>query len=154
MYLFICVYFCVTVKAYQTLCTGVCVVAAVSYLSVSADFLVLVELDGEFRMLSACVCSVCLSVWVSWLARVCLCACVEVCLLVGLGLHVCECAYRKVQECVLCVCVCITGYGVTAGSSSPQTRPDDEEGSGSASAAVCCAAGNLGHGLGLRLNEK
>ncbi|CAB1419351.1 unnamed protein product [Pleuronectes platessa] len=48
------------------------------------------------------------------------------------------------------------GSGVTGRSSSPQTRPDDEEGSGSVRcAALCCVAvSNLGHGLGLRLNEK
>lgn len=48
------------------------VVAAVSYLSVSADFFVLVELDGLFHMLSACVCSVSLSVCV-FLTRLCVC---------------------------------------------------------------------------------
>lgn len=37
------------------------VMAAVLYLSVSADFFVLVDLDGLFRMLSACVCAVCVS---------------------------------------------------------------------------------------------
>lgn len=54
------------------------------------------------------------------------------------------------------VCVCVAVYGVTGRSSSPQTRPDDEEGSGlERSAAVCwVAVSNLGHGLGLRLNEK
>lgn len=54
------------------------------------------------------------------------------------------------------VSVCVAGYGVTGRSSSPQTRPDDEEGSSSVqSAVVCCVAvSNLGHGLGLRLNEK
>lgn len=50
------------------------VVAAVSYLSVSVDFFVLVELDGLFRMLSACVCSVCLSVCV-FLASLCVFVC-------------------------------------------------------------------------------
>ncbi len=106
------------------------VVAAVSYLSVSADFFVLVELDGLFRMLSVCVCPVCLSVCV-FLARSCVLVCTNrnmsaLCS----GLCVCECAYRNVQECE-CVCVCVAGYGVTGRSSSPQTRPDDEEGSGS-----------------------
>lgn len=56
------------------------------------------------------------------------------------------------------VSVCVAGYGVTRRSSSPQTRPDDEEGKrlgAVQSAAVCCVAvSNLGHGLGLRLNEK
>ena len=57
-------------------------VFVVSYLSVSADFFVLVELDGLFRMLSVCVCPVCLSVCV-FLAPdlVCLCARAEICLL-------------------------------------------------------------------------
>lgn len=130
-------------------------VAAVSYLSVSADLFVLVELDGLFRMLSACVCSVCLSVCV-FLAF----SCVFVCTSWNMsafyfGLYVCERAYRTVQECEH-VCVCVAGYGVTGRFSSPQTRPDDEEGSGSVqSAAVCCVAvSNLGHGLGLWLNEK
>lgn len=40
------------------------VAAAVSYLSVCADFFVLEELDGLFHIKSACVCSVCLSVCV------------------------------------------------------------------------------------------
>lgn len=64
------------------------VVAAVSYLSVSADFFVLVELDGLFRMLSACV--FCLPICLCFLVSlVCvLCARVEICLL---SAQVCVC---------------------------------------------------------------
>lgn len=55
----------------------VLVVAAVSYLSASEDFFILVELDGFFRTVSACVCSVCLSVCVFLALLVCVCACVH-----------------------------------------------------------------------------
>lgn len=96
------------------------VVAAVSYLSVSADFFVLVELDGLFRMLSACVCSVYLSVCV-FLAR----SCVFVCTSRNMsalcsGLCVCECAYRNVQECE-CVSCRLRGHRQVL-ISSDQTR--------------------------------
>lgn len=52
----------------------------------------------------------------------------------------------------MCKNVCVAGDGVTGGSSSPQTRLDDE-GAGRAG-GVCGAVSNLGHGLGLHLNEK
>lgn len=130
------------------------VATAVSYLSASADFFILVELDGFFRMMSACVFR--LPVCLRSPGPPLVCVCVrkqqkKKCLLWFICVCVCERAYRNVQE-----CVCIAGYGVTGGSSSPQTRPDDEEGSGWVrGAAVCCGVvSNLGHGLGLRLNEK
>lgn len=110
------------------------------------------ELDGFFRTVSACVCSVCLSVCVflALLVCVCLCAPAELCLL-SASVNMCVSVHIE-----MCKNVCVTGYGVTGRSSSPQTRPDDEEGSSWVqSAAVCCgAASNLGHGLRLRLNEK
>lgn len=96
-----------------------------SYLSVSADLYVLVELDGLFRMLSECVCSVCLSVCV-FLAR--LCKFVRASRnMSALGLGLCVCVSVHIEMCKN-VSVCVAGYGVTGRSSSPQTRPDDEEG--------------------------
>lgn len=87
--------------------------AVVSYLSASPDFFVLVELDGLFRMLSACVCSVCLSVCV-FLARLCVFMCTSRNMSAFCsGLYVSERAYRNVQECE-CVCV-LQAMGSPAG---------------------------------------
>lgn len=88
------------------------VVAAVSYLSVSADLFVLVELDCLFHMLSACVCSVSLSVCV-FLTGLCVFACATRGMSAScLGLCVCERAYRNAQECeCVCVRVCCRLWG-------------------------------------------
>lgn len=96
-----------------------------------------------------CALSAYLSVF-SCPACVCLCAQVEIWLLSAL---VYMCVNVHIE---MCKNVCVAGYGVTGRSSSPQTRPDNEEGSDRVQrAAVCCGAvSNLGHGLGLRLNEK
>lgn len=133
-------YLSVTVRPYQTLeCTRVCVmslfvfvVVAVSYLSVSVDILYISGIRRPVPHL-VCVYVFCLPVF----------ACVCVCL------H--KRAYRNVQECE-CVRCRLRGHQQVL-ISSDQTR---QEGSGSVqSAAVCCVAvSNLGHGLGLQLNEK
>lgn len=116
------------------------VVAAVSYLSVSADLFVLVELDGLFRMLSACVCSVCLSVCV-FLAF----SCVFVCTSWNMsafyfGLYVCERAYRNVQECEhVCVCCRLWGHRQVL-ISSDQTRRWGGERLGAECSGVLCSS--------------
>lgn len=120
--------------------------AAVSYLSVSSDFFILVELDRFFHMLSACVCSVCLSVCVFLT-----CCCVFVCTsrnmsAIHFGLWLCECAYRNMQECLCCR---LWGHQQFL-ISSDQTR---QWGGEHHDAVVCCGS-DLGHGLGLCLNEK
>lgn len=121
---------------------------APSYLSASADCFILVDLEGFFRMLSACVCPVCRSVCV-FLASVCVCACrrarAAVC---PLGFSTCASVHIE-----MCKNVCGRQRGHRRVLvSSDQTR---RRGGESRAPRRCCGAvSDLGHGLGLRLNEK